>query len=132
MWFIASHTHIRGFSPERHDGCGLGGVCVHSYLYFGYNRTAEDLHWTKTSPNVPKYPCITEVSYFLVVRHILLISAYSLISAFYFAGLTTRNKVHLAYKCICDPWPLCLLDSSGLHPFRVSQNYVGYSQFSGF
>ena len=39
-----THT-VQGFSPERHDGCGIDGVYVHSYC-FGYNCTAKDFRWT--------------------------------------------------------------------------------------
>ena len=42
---------------------------------------------------------------FLVIRRISLISAYSLLSACYFVGLSTRYQAHFVYKHIilCNP-----------------------------
>ena len=44
-----------------------------------------------------------EIPYFLVIRRILLISAYLLLSACHFPDLSTRYYAHFAYKRICDP-----------------------------
>ena len=74
---------------------------------------------------------IMTILYFLVIRRISLISAYLLLSAYYFAVLFTH---YFAYKRM---WPLtsisaCFLARPGFQPFRISQNDDGYSWFSGF
>ena len=48
---------------------------------------------------------INHSTIFCVLRHILLISAYLLISVYSFVGLNTHYLVHFTYKCIYELRP---------------------------
>ena len=98
------------------------GVCVSFLLPLPDFRD-------KTRKLCLSYHCYYNVlPYFLIIRHILLISSYSLLSTCYFAVLFTRCQVHFAYKRM---WPLisisaCFLASPGFQPnFKLVEIAMG-------